>query len=74
MSEVNRADEKPVKNYESKRDRSLGNKVVESRIMLKRISEKSYEAVNWFPLASLGVTEKQITEPCEEFLKSISTK
>jgi hypothetical protein len=51
-----------------------GNKVAESRIILKRISQKGYEAVNWFPLASLGVTEKQITEPCEEFLKSVSTK
>jgi len=35
------------------------NKVVESRIILKRISEKGYEAVNWFPLAGLGVIDRR---------------
>jgi hypothetical protein len=48
MSEVNRADEKLVKIVNRKhQEKDLsGNKIVENRIILKRISEKSYEAVN----------------------------
>ena len=61
MSEVNRADDKPVKILIRKhQEKGLsGNRVVESRKTLKRISEKSYETLNWVPLSSLGVNDRR---------------